>query len=126
MEKYEATKERYEKLQKEKEKRIAKAEAMTRLLWLGNRDFFGGNAAFALRLPTGFATVPRKVAILLCKTALVRIPTYTNEKLSPPEWVSLVFGWGIGIRTPTNRVRVCRATVTQFPNIQFLRPFSQQ
>ena len=25
-------------------------------------------------------------------------------------------GWGIGIRTPTNRVRVCRATVTQFPN----------
>ncbi len=27
------------------------------------------------------------------------------------------FGWGIGIRTPTNRVRVCRATVTQFPNI---------
>ena len=27
------------------------------------------------------------------------------------------FGWGIGIRTPTNRVRVCRATVTQFPKI---------
>ena len=26
-------------------------------------------------------------------------------------------GWGIGIRTPTNRVRVCRATVTQFPKI---------
>ena len=26
------------------------------------------------------------------------------------------YGWGIGIRTPTNRVRVCRATVTQFPN----------
>ena len=24
------------------------------------------------------------------------------------------FGRGIGIRTPTNRVRVCRATVTQF------------
>ena len=28
----------------------------------------------------------------------------------------LLFGWGIGIRTPTNRVRVCRATVTPFPN----------
>ncbi len=27
------------------------------------------------------------------------------------------YGWGIGIRTPTNRVRVCRATVTQFPKI---------
>ena len=26
-------------------------------------------------------------------------------------------GWGIGIRTPTNRVRVCRATVTQFRKI---------
>ena len=26
-------------------------------------------------------------------------------------------GWGIGIRTPTNRVRVCRATVTLFPNV---------
>ena len=38
-------------------------------------------------------------------------------------------GWGIGIRTPTNRVRVCRATVTQFPNIKlrtgFLSPASQ-
>ncbi len=28
-----------------------------------------------------------------------------------------IYGWGIGIRTPTNRVRVCRATVTQFPKI---------
>ena len=41
----------------------------------------------------------------------------------------LFSGWGIGIRTPTNRVRVCRATVTQFPNIKlrtgFLSPASQ-
>ena len=29
----------------------------------------------------------------------------------------LFSGWGIGIRTPTNRVRVCRATVTLFPNV---------
>ena len=28
----------------------------------------------------------------------------------------MAFGCGIGIRTPTNRVRVCRATVTQFRN----------
>ena len=34
------------------------------------------------------------------------------------------FGWGIGIRTPTNRVRVCRATVTQFPNIWLFAFFS--
>ena len=27
-----------------------------------------------------------------------------------------MFDWGIGIRTPTYRVRVCCATVTQFPN----------
>ena len=31
------------------------------------------------------------------------------------EW--LFSGWGIGIRTPTYRVRVCCATVTQFPNM---------
>ena len=29
-------------------------------------------------------------------------------------WVS---GWDIGIRTPTYRVRVCCATVTQYPNV---------
>ena len=69
---------------------------------LGNRDFFGGNAAFALRLPTGFATVPRKVAISRSETALVRIPTYTNKKLSPPKRASLVFGWGRVRRCPAN------------------------
>ncbi len=31
------------------------------------------------------------------------------------------YSWGIGIRTPTNRVRVCRAAVTQFPNILLKR-----
>ena len=29
-------------------------------------------------------------------------------------WCLFFFGCRIGIRTPTNRVRVCRATVTQF------------
>ena len=34
--------------------------------------------------------------------------------------------WGIGIRTPTYRVRVCCATVTQFPNISYyVRIYSQ-
>ena len=35
--------------------------------------------------------------------------TDINEK---PRSMNEVFGSGIGIRTPTNRVRVCRATVT--------------
>ncbi len=34
----------------------------------------------------------------------------------PVDKSSFFRGWGIGIRTPTNRVRVCRATVTPFPN----------
>ena len=38
-------------------------------------------------------------------------PIVINEK---PRSLNEVFGSGIGIRTPTNRVRVCRATVTQF------------
>ena len=44
-----------------------------------------------------------------------------KEKINPnasptmaKEFGFIVFGSGIGIRTPTNRVRVCRATVTQF------------
>ena len=45
---------------------------------------------------------------------------FSKQKQRPPCWVVFVFGWGIGIRTPTNRVRVCRATVTQFPNGQIL------
>ena len=32
----------------------------------------------------------------------------------------LFSGWDIGIRTPTYRVRVCCATVTQYPNIVFV------
>lgn len=45
--------------------------------------------------------------------------THQNKKIKPPQkrWFHF-HGWGIGIRTPTNRVRVCRATVTLFPNEQ--------
>ena len=42
-----------------------------------------------------------------------------KKKTADSEESTVYRGWGIGIRTPTNRVRVCRATVTQFPNIQF-------
>ena len=37
-----------------------------------------------------------------------------NKKKQDTLRVSCFFGCRIGIRTPTNRVRVCRATVTQF------------
>ena len=42
------------------------------------------------------------------------IPRQRKEK-RPPSWWSFFFGRGIGIRTPTYRVRVCCAAVTQFP-----------
>ena len=45
-------------------------------------------------------------------TEPVRIPD--SQKKRDTSWVLFSFGCGIGIRTPTNRVRVCRATVTQF------------
>ncbi len=46
---------------------------------------------------------------------------FLGEKKTADSEESTVYrGWGIGIRTPTNRVRVCRATVTQFPNIQLI------
>ena len=40
----------------------------------------------------------------------------TKQKQTP-DGVCFYFGCRIGIRTPTNRVRVCRATVTQFGNV---------
>ena len=57
------------------------------------------------------------VFFFLKSVALDSIIHRTNEKIQLLR-VGF-FGWGIGIRTPTNRVRVCRATVTQFPNILF-------
>ena len=48
----------------------------------------------------------------------VRIPFNRIEKQKHHLSVMLFFfGCRLGIRTPTNRVRVCRATVTQFGNV---------
>ena len=46
-------------------------------------------------------------------------PFQSNRKQKTPSggWCLFFFGCRIGIRTPTNRVRVCRATVTQFGNV---------
>ena len=43
-------------------------------------------------------------------------PIHEKIKRQVFDLPSCFYGWGIGIRTPTNRVRVCRATVTLFPN----------
>ena len=50
----------------------------------------------------------------MCATKL----RYTSIKTAPI--TRGYIGWGIGIRTPTNRVRVCRATVTLFLNVYCL------
>ena len=52
----------------------------------------------------------------------VRIPNSSSDKIKEATaqcQLLPLFGWGIGIRTPTGRVRVCSATFTQFPNILF-------
>jgi hypothetical protein len=46
------------------------------------------------------------------KTAPAEGPLF--DKTVPVQW--FVAGWGTWIRTKTNRVRVCCATVTPFPN----------
>ena len=43
--------------------------------------------------------------------------TIQTKQKQTPDGVCFYFGCRIGIRTPTNRVRVCRATVTQFGNV---------
>ena len=42
---------------------------------------------------------------------------FQQNKTGIPNGIPVFFGCRIGIRTPTNRVRVCRATVTQFGNV---------
>ena len=71
-----------------------------------------------LRARSGSAlTVPRTVI----HYRPVRIPTHLETKNQPKTgW--FLFGSGIGIRTPTNRVRVCRANRYTIPlNIAFSR-----
>ncbi len=69
----------------------------------------------------GQTAPPIAVLRLLRRTFLpsakkVQIQTIPQPKQKNRPIGRFRFGWGIGIRTPTNRVRVCRATVTQFPN----------
>ncbi len=64
-----------------------------------------------LRARSGSAlTVPRTVIHF----RPVRIPFEMKTKKEPPQGDSLFCTSGIGIRTPTYRVRVCCATVTQY------------
>ena len=71
------------------------------------------------RCPRALQPFTERLQFAIRQTALVRIPNKIQEKQKRNQslWIdSFSFGWGIGIRTPTNRVRVCRATVTLFLN----------
>ena len=60
-----------------------------------------------------------RIVFLTPKPSRVRIRLFhIMKKAVTTKVVTAFIGWGIGIRTPTNRVRVCRATVTLFPNEQ--------
>ncbi len=61
----------------------------------------------------------QSTGLLLC-AARPSNPKQQNKKAITADTVMTFIGWGIGIRTPTNRVRVCRATVTLFPNVTFM------
>ena len=61
-------------------------------------------------------------------TALRAVMIYQTcglDKKIPRTKFSEFFGSGIGIRTPTNRVRVCCATFTQFRYILFFVPLER-
>ena len=65
------------------------------------------------RSPAALQTCPRHVCS--ASPPCPSNPFITKQKNH--RVVVFCFGCGIGIRTPTNRVRVCRAAVTQFRNI---------
>ena len=77
-------------------------------LWLPNRDSPAcGRSGGAGKPSTGRFSYTRPSN-----------PLRSNRKTkAPPIGGAFLFGCRIGIRTPTNRVRVCRATVTQFGNV---------
>ena len=79
-----------------------------------------------------YSFIRRSATLTLCARSPVALQTCPRHvcSASPPcpsnpfitkqknhRVVVFCFGCGIGIRTPTNRVRVCRAAVTQFRNI---------
>lgn len=62
-----------------------------------------------------------------CKDKLKKMPAIMPaficaKKARSTKMLRASHGCGIGIRTPTNRVRVCRATVTQFRNASVFQP----
>ena len=89
--------------------------------WLGNRDFSAHYRSLSPRirsLPTAAKTVHRTVFFRYAPALFESLIISNENKSTDHKGQCFYFGWGIGIRTPTNRVRVCRATVTQFPNIR--------
>ena len=78
--------------------------------------YFG--CRIGIRPPAGGAVAREKRPLDAFLTRALRIPFNRIEKQKHHLSVMLFFfGCRIGIRTPTNRVRVCRATVTQFGNV---------
>ncbi len=79
------------------------------------------------------SSISQKLYIIIAKVCNLQLMIYTLRVMiyafgddipllsqwikKRPAEASRFIGWGIGIRTPTNRVRVCRATVTLFPNV---------
>ena len=50
-------------------------------------------------------------------SSTAKLPNITRSIAKSPEIRGFFLGCGTRIRTQTNRVRVCRATITQFRNI---------
>ena len=70
----------------------------------------------ALNNPTKRVLWGPRVPRTVIHSRPVRIQPIHNKKTDRQKPICF-YGCGIGIRTPTNRVRVCRAAVTQFRNI---------
>ena len=84
-------------------------------LWDGIGVFAWGEDFLALRLVCEHPDLRAGNANPAPFGAVVRILYHdVKKKRRHRKWVSSLFGSGIGIRTPTYRVRVCCATVTQF------------
>ena len=79
------------------------------LFWLPNRDSVS---------PAGSVRVRENRPLDAFLTRTRSNPfQFQQNKTGIPNGIPVFFGCRIGIRTPTNRVRVCRATVTQFGNV---------
>ena len=91
------------------------------IFWLGNKNlsnFFPNH-----RFGEIWRTLLLASLVIWDSVASRQNTSYIKRKIHPPIYGGCIFGWGIGIRTPTGRVRVCSATITQFPNICGLRKY---